>query len=72
MQYRSLVLNQHYFVSFRFSVKPAIFDLFLTIVIMAYLYVVYLLVIFFPNIYGTFQKLHHTQTQTTNGVKKNH
>lgn len=55
------------------NVKPAIFDLFLTFAISAYLYVIYLLVIYFPNVYGFFQKLHHAPgATTTNGVKKNH
>lgn len=53
------------------SVKPAIFDLFMTLAIAAYLYAIYLVIIFFPNVYGFFQSFHST-TPTTNGVKKSH
>lgn len=40
-----------------FSVKPAIFDLILTVGIIAYIEVVYLSIVYFPNIYTQVCKL---------------
>lgn len=46
-----------------YSVKPAVFDLFLTFVIVAYLGSVYLAIVSFPTLYGAMCKLSNTKVK---------
>lgn len=47
-----------------YSVKPAVFDLFLTFVIVAYLGSVYLAVVSFPTFYDAICKLSNTKVKS--------
>ncbi|XP_012162719.1 nicalin isoform X1 [Ceratitis capitata] len=54
-----------------YHVKPAVFDLFLTIIICAYLASVYFFIQYFPAMYDTVCKLTKAQTQVTQSNSNN-